>query len=110
GSPGGSTIITSIAMVVSNVVDFDMDVAAATAAPRLHHQHLPDTLRYERGGLPAATVTALGAMGHAVVERSGYQGDVQSIVILPNGYQAGVSDPRRGGAAVGVGEVRRVVQ
>ena len=46
GTPGGSTIITSIAQMVSNIVDFDMDVATAELAPRLHHQHLPDTLRY----------------------------------------------------------------
>jgi gamma-glutamyltranspeptidase/glutathione hydrolase len=110
GTPGGATIITSIAQTVSNVVDFRMDVATATSAPRLHHQHLPDTLRYERDGLSAATEARLRAMGHALGERSGFQGDVQSIIILPGGYQSGVADPRRGGAAVGVGEVRRVVQ
>jgi gamma-glutamyltranspeptidase/glutathione hydrolase len=110
GTPGGATIITSIAQAVSNVVDFRMDVATATAAPRLHHQHLPDTLRYERGGLAAPTAARLRAMGHALAERSGFQGDVQSIMVLPNGYQSAVADPRRGGAAVGVGEVRRVVQ
>ncbi|HEX8393414.1 MAG TPA: gamma-glutamyltransferase [Longimicrobium sp.] len=110
GTPGGSTIITSVAQVVSNVVDFRMDVATATLAPRLHHQHLPDTLRYERGGLTAATAQRLRGMGHNVAERQGFQGDENSIVILPSGYQSGVADPRRGGAAVGVGEVRRVVQ
>jgi gamma-glutamyltranspeptidase/glutathione hydrolase len=110
GTPGGATIITSVAQAVSNVVDFRMDVATATSAPRLHHQHLPDTLRYERDGLPAATEARLRAMGHALAERGGFQGDVQSILLLPNGYQSGVADPRRGGAAVGVGEVRRVVQ
>jgi gamma-glutamyltranspeptidase/glutathione hydrolase len=110
GTPGGSTIITSIAQIVSNVVDFRMDVATATLAPRLHHQHLPDTLRYERNGLTDATAARLRAMGHGVAERGGFQGDVQSIIVLPNGYQSGIADPRRGGAAVGVGEVRRVVQ
>ena len=110
GTPGGSTIITSVAGIVSNVVDFRMDVATATSAPRLHHQHLPDTLRYEHRGLSQATAARLRAMGHALAERSGFQGDVQSIVVLPGGYQTGVADPRRGGAAVGVGEVRRVVQ
>jgi gamma-glutamyltranspeptidase / glutathione hydrolase len=110
GTPGGSTIITSIAQIVSNVVDFRMGVAMATSAPRLHHQHLPDTLRYEHNGLSAVTESRLRQMGHALGERSGFQGDVQSIVILPGGYQSAVADPRRGGAAVGVGEVRRVVQ
>jgi gamma-glutamyltranspeptidase/glutathione hydrolase len=110
GTPGGSTIITSIAQMVSNIVDFDMDVATAELAPRLHHQHLPDTLRYERRGLEDSTVARLRAMGHAVDERQGYQGDVQTIIVLPSGYVTGASDPRRGGAAVGLGEVRRVVQ
>jgi gamma-glutamyltranspeptidase/glutathione hydrolase len=87
-----------------------MDVTTATAAPRLHHQHLPDSLRYEHDGLSAATEARLRAMGHALAEREGYQGDVQSIMVLPNGGQSAIADPRRGGAAVGVGEVRRVVQ
>jgi gamma-glutamyltranspeptidase/glutathione hydrolase len=110
GTPGGATIITSIAQAVSNVVDFGMDVATATSAPRLHHQHLPDSLRYERDALSDATAARLRAMGHALAEREGFQGDVQSIMVLPNGLQSAVADPRRGGAAVGVGEVRRVVQ
>ncbi|HET7460884.1 MAG TPA: gamma-glutamyltransferase [Longimicrobium sp.] len=110
GTPGGSTIITSIAQMVSNIVDFNMDVATAELAPRLHHQHLPDTLRYERHGLDDSTVARLRQMGHAMAEREGYQGDVQTIIVLPSGYVTGASDPRRGGAAVGLGEVRRVVQ
>jgi gamma-glutamyltranspeptidase/glutathione hydrolase len=110
GTPGGSTIITTVAQIVSNVVDFDMDAATSMAAPRLHHQHLPDTLRYERDGLDSATVATLRAMGHAVSERPGFQGDVQTVVVLPGGSLSGVSDPRRGGAAVGVTELRRVVQ
>ncbi len=110
GTPGGATIITSVASVVSNVIDFGMDEAASNAAPRLHHQHLPDTLRYERGGLSPATVASLRAMGHAVVEREGYQGDVQSIMVMRDGTLAGVADPRRGGAAVGVAVARAVVQ
>jgi gamma-glutamyltranspeptidase/glutathione hydrolase len=110
GTPGGSTIITTVAMMVSNVVDWNMDAATATAAPRLHHQHLPDTLRYERGGLTRQTEARLRAMGHAVSERGGYQGDTQTIIVLPGGVLSGVADPRRGGAAVGVTPVRNVVQ
>jgi gamma-glutamyltranspeptidase / glutathione hydrolase len=110
GSPGGPTIITSVANIISNVVDFRMAVGEATAAPRLHHQHLPDVLRFERRGLRPEVVQRLRAMGHEVEERPGYQGDVQTIMVLPGGYLAGASDPRRGGAAVGVREVRQVVQ
>jgi gamma-glutamyltranspeptidase / glutathione hydrolase len=110
GTPGGSTIITSVAQIVSNVVDFGMDLPTAMGAPRLHHQHLPDVLRFENRGLHAETVQRLRAMGHTVEERPGFQGDVQSILIRPDGVLVGVSDPRRGGAAVGLGEVRQVVQ
>jgi len=110
GSPGGPTIITTVAQIVSNVVDFGMDVGGATAAPRLHHQHLPDTIVYERAGMRSGTVAALRARGHALRERSGYQGDTQTIVVLPDDRLAGVADPRRGGAAVGVRVARPVVQ
>jgi gamma-glutamyltranspeptidase/glutathione hydrolase len=102
GSPGGPTIITTVAEIISNVVDFAMDAGGATAAPRLHHQHLPDTLFYERAGMREETVAELRARGHAVRASSGYQGDTQTIVVLPDGRLAGVADPRRGGAAVGV--------
>ena len=111
GSPGGSTIITTVAQILSNVIDFRMSVGDAMAAPRLHHQHLPDTLRYEKGGLAPATAARLRAMGHAVAEREGYQGDVETIMVMPDGRLAGVSDPRRGASgAVGVGQVEKVVQ
>src|SRR6185436_13838743 len=91
GTAGGSTIITSIAQMVSNIVDFDMDVGTAELAPRLHHQHLPDTLRYEKHGLEDSTVARLRQMGHAVQERDGFQGDVQTIIVLPSGYVTGAS-------------------
>jgi gamma-glutamyltranspeptidase / glutathione hydrolase len=110
GSPGGPTIITTVAQIISNVVDFGMDAAGATAAPRLHHQHLPDTLFYERAGMREETVTELRARGHAVRARSGYQGDTQTIVVLPDGRLAGAADPRRGGAAVAVRAARPMAQ
>jgi gamma-glutamyltranspeptidase / glutathione hydrolase len=110
GAPGGSTIITTIAQMVSNVVDFGMDVGNATAAPRLHHQHLPDVLRFERAGLLPQVESALRALGHQVEGRPGFQGDTQTILVNPDGTMAGVADPRRGGAALTVREARQVVQ
>lgn len=110
GSPGGATIITTVAQVLSNVVDFGMDPASAVVAPRVHHQHLPDVLHYERGGLPAATVEALRAMGHEVEERDGYQGDASVVAVGADGVLIGVADPRRGGTAAGVEAAREVVQ
>jgi gamma-glutamyltranspeptidase / glutathione hydrolase len=110
GSPGGPTIITTVAQLISNVVDFGMDAAAASAAPRLHHQHLPDVLRYELDGLPDTVAEALRARGHAVEERSGYSGDSQTILLRPDGTLSAAPDPRRGGAAAGVREEFHVIQ
>jgi gamma-glutamyltranspeptidase / glutathione hydrolase len=110
GSPGGATIISTVAQIISNVVDFGMTLPEAVAAPRLHHQHLPDVLHYERDGLRAETVAGLAAMGHDVQARSGYQGDVTAIVVEPDGSFLGVADPRKGGAAVGLAASVEVVQ
>ncbi len=101
GTPGGSTIITSILQIVSNHVDFGLPVRTSVDAPRFHHQNLPDEIRYEKGGLPPATVTALEAMGHRVVEREGTSGDVESIWIAPDGTRYGAADRRGRGQALG---------
>jgi gamma-glutamyltranspeptidase/glutathione hydrolase len=94
GSPGGPTIISTVTQMVSDLVDWELDLGEATSAPRLHHQHLPDVLRYERDGLPETTVSALRALGHTVQGR-GYQGDAQSILVLPDGSLQAAADPRR---------------
>jgi len=101
GTPGGATIITTVFQSISNVIDYGMGVVAAVNAPRVHHQHLPDQIGYEPGGLDPSTVTELRAMGHTMVERSGMSGDVQVIVIAEDGTRMGWSDPRRGGRAMG---------
>jgi gamma-glutamyltranspeptidase/glutathione hydrolase len=77
-----------------------MTLADAIAAPRVHHQALPDTLFYERGGLAPGVVTQLRAMGHIPVERSGYSGEVAAVGRVLGGW-IGVIDPRSGGGAVG---------
>jgi gamma-glutamyltranspeptidase/glutathione hydrolase len=107
GSPGGATIITNVFQNISNVIDYGMTLVEAVRAPRLHHQHLPDRIQYELGSLSAETIAALEAMGHTVQQRYNedamypYIGDVQAIMRMPDGMLEGVSDPRRGGAAVG---------
>jgi gamma-glutamyltranspeptidase/glutathione hydrolase len=107
GSPGGATIITNVFQQISNVVDFGMGIRQAVNAPRLHHQHLPDRIQYERASLPAEVIATLEAMGHTVEERYRggdvypHIGDIQAIMRLPDGSLAGASDLRRGGAAVG---------
>jgi gamma-glutamyltranspeptidase/glutathione hydrolase len=95
GSPGGPTIINTVFQVVTNVIDFQMPVAQAVEAPRVHHQWMPDQLEYEKYGMSADTAAALRAMGHTPVERSGYQGDAESILIDPaTGIRQGAADPR----------------
>jgi gamma-glutamyltranspeptidase/glutathione hydrolase len=95
GSPGGSRIISTVLQVIVNVLDYGMDVAAAVAAPRLHHQWLPDEARIERG-FADATIAALKAKGHHVVEPLG-QTSANSIAVTPNGL-LGAPDPRTRGA------------
>ena len=95
GSPGGSRIISAVLQVIVNVIDFDMNVAAAVSAPRLHHQWRPDEVRVERG-FSEATLAALRERGHRVIEPLG-QTSVNSIAITPDGL-LGAADPRTRGA------------
>ena len=95
GSPGGSRIISTVLQVIVNVLDYGMDVAAAVAAPRLHHQWLPDEVRIERG-FTDDTLAALRAKGHRVVESPGYS-SANSIAVTPTGLR-GAPDPRTRGA------------
>jgi gamma-glutamyltranspeptidase/glutathione hydrolase len=95
GSPGGSRIISAVLQVVINTLDFDMNVAAAVAAPRVHHQWLPDEVRVEHG-IPDDTIAALRARGHRVVVPLG-QTSANSIAVTPTGL-LGAPDPRTRGA------------
>ncbi|MEG3753788.1 gamma-glutamyltransferase [Psychromonas arctica] len=92
GTPGGSRIITTTLQVISNVIDFDMNVADATAAPRIHHQWLPDYIRME-SGLSLDTIKLLEAKGHQLKVESA-MGSTQSIIKSETGLY-GASDPRR---------------
>lgn len=95
GSPGGSRIISTVLQVIVNVLDYKMDVAAAVAAPRLHHQWLPDEVRVE-SGFPGDVLFELKAMDHLIVEPMG-QTSANSIMMTPNG-PLGAPDPRTRGA------------
>ncbi len=94
GSPGGPRIISSVLQVVSNVLDFDMALDRAVAAPRVHHQWKPDELEVEPG-VNQAVVEALGARGHIVrvLDHRGL-GEVQAIQVRADGTKVAVSDPR----------------
>lgn len=95
GSPGGSRIISAVLQVLLNTIDFDMNIAAAVSAPRLHHQWLPDEVRVERG-FSDATLAALRERGHRVIEPLG-QTSANSIAVTPDGL-LGAPDPRTRGA------------
>ncbi|MCP3404247.1 gamma-glutamyltransferase [Bradyrhizobium sp. CCGB01] len=95
GSPGGSRIISTVLQVIVNVLDYRMDVAAAVAAPRLHHQWLPDEVRIE-SGFPDDVLFELKAMDHLIVEPMG-QTSANSILVTRNG-PLGAPDPRTRGA------------
>jgi gamma-glutamyltranspeptidase/glutathione hydrolase len=95
GSPGGSRIISTVLQVIVNVLDYHMDVAAAVAAPRLHHQWRPDEVRVEHG-FTDETLAALRAKGHQVIEPMG-QTSANSIFVTANGL-LGAPDPRTRGA------------
>jgi gamma-glutamyltranspeptidase / glutathione hydrolase len=95
GSPGGSRIISTVLQVIVNVLDYDMDVASAVAAPRLHHQWLPDEVRIEHG-FPDDVIAALKAKGHTFGEPLG-QTSANSIAVTDHGL-LGAPDPRTRGA------------
>ena len=92
GSPGGSRIITTVLQMVVNSIDYGMNVAEATNAPRFHHQWLPDELRVEKGFSPD-TLKLLEAKGQKVVLKEA-MGSTQSIMVGPDGELYGASDPR----------------
>jgi gamma-glutamyltranspeptidase/glutathione hydrolase len=105
GTPGGATIITSVFQVISNVIDHHMTLAQAVAAPRIHHQALPDKVFFEPEGLTGEVRERLSAMGYTLEERKEWSGDIQAIARSSEGGWVGVADPRRGGGAVGVDAV-----
>lgn len=99
GSPGGSTIITTVLQLIVDTVDFGMNIAEATQAPRFHDQLLPDVLYLEPGFSPD-TRSLLEKMGHQLKLRGAW-GSTQSIAVI-DGWLAGAADPRqRGTLAVG---------
>ena len=97
GSPGGSTIITVVLQIILNVLDFDMGIAEATAAPRIHHQWLPDRVGYEQG-ISIDTLNILKGMGHTLDNAPRVLGSTQTVSKGARGGSIGASDTRRDGA------------
>lgn len=102
GTPGGSTIITTVLQVIMNVIDFKMNIQEAIDAPRIHHQWLPDTLYYEKSGLVYDVLENLIQRGYNLKERNGTQGRAEGILVdRTMKYFFGATDPRGYGAAIG---------
>ena len=103
GSPGGPTIINTVLDVITNVIDYNMNIQQAIDAPRIHHQWLPDELIYEPYGLSGDTQRSLAARGHKLTDKPRYLGDCEGIMIEEKtGIRLGAVDPRRSdGLAIG---------
>jgi len=100
GSPGGSTIITSVLQSILAVVDYGANAEQAAAAPRLHHQWLPDQLDVEAGALTPEAEKTLQERGFNPQPRNAW-GRLDVIRVLPDGRLEGGADPRGDDKAVG---------
>lgn len=101
GSPGGSTIPTTVMQVISNVIDQGLDVSRAVNQGRIHHQWLPDEVWIDPDGLDPATQKALEAMGHTFRFVPAW-GDAEAVMVDPvTGLRSAASDPRNEGAPAG---------
>jgi gamma-glutamyltranspeptidase/glutathione hydrolase len=99
GSPGGSTIITTVAQIIMNVIDFGMNMEDAVETPRFHHQWLPDMIQFESSGFYPETIQALESRGHSIKYRDTF-GEANCIQV-ENGFIYGSADSRRNSSALG---------
>lgn len=100
GTPGGSTIITSVFQIILNVVDFGMGMQAAVDAPRFHHQWYPEDIQAEDAAIDSNTRQSLINSGYPF-SRRGAIGRVDAILVLPNGKLQTGADPRGDDKAMG---------
>ena len=102
GSPGGPTIITTVANVLMGVIDYGLNIQEAVNAERFHNQWMPDQIMMEQYGLSPDTLSLLEHMGHKIKSDRDFWGDAECIAIdEKTGERLGASDGRNNGKAVG---------
>ena len=102
GSPGGSTIITSVLQNILNVTDFNMGIQESVNSARFHHQWLPDNIIMEPKGFDSISKIELQNLGYKLFERESLViGKVDAILVLPNGKLESGADPRGDDSASG---------
>ena len=101
GTPGGSTIITSVFQVIINVLEHKMGMQQAVDALRFHHQWLPDKIMFEKGGFTENTLKRLVEKGYKMEQQKNTIGRMDCIMVHPNGKLEGGSDVRSDDTSLG---------